>query len=142
MTAIKNGDTVKVHYTGSLDNGTVFDSSESREPIEFTVGSAQLIKGFDQGVLGMKKGEEKTIHIKAADAYGEHNSQLIRRVPKTALPQDREPQVGMVIGLVRSDGVQAEARIIEVTKEDIAIDMNHPLAGKDLNFKIKIIEVN
>ncbi len=142
MTAIKNGDKVKVHYTGSLDNGTVFDSSEAREPMEFTVGSGQLIKGFDQGVLGMKKGEEKTVHIAAADAYGEHNDKLIRRIPRTALPQDREPQVGMVIGLVRSDGMQGEARITELTKEDIAIDMNHPLAGKDLNFKIKIVEVN
>jgi FKBP-type peptidyl-prolyl cis-trans isomerase 2 len=139
---IKNGDKVKVHYTGSLDNGTVFDSSEAREPIEFTVGSGQLIKGFDQGVIGMKKGEEKVIHIKAADAYGEHSDKLIRKVERNLLPKDREPQVGMVMGLVRSDGMQAEARIIEVNPENILIDMNHPLAGKNLNFKIRIVEIN
>ena len=141
MNSVKNGDTVKVHYTGSLDDGTVFDSSEGREPIEFTVGSGQIIKGFNDAVIGMKKGEEKKIQIKAADAYGEKNPQLLRKIPRTALPQDREPQVGMVLGLVRADGVQGEARIIEVTAEEISIDMNHPFAGKDLTFAIKLVEV-
>lgn len=138
---VKNGDTVKVQYTGSLDDGTVFDSSEGRDPLEFTVGSGQIIKGFNDGVIGMKKGEEKKIHIKSAEAYGERNPQLLRRIPRSALPQDREPQVGMVLGLVRQDGMQGEARITEVTAEDIAIDLNHPLAGKDLTFAIKLLEI-
>ncbi|MSR85854.1 peptidylprolyl isomerase [Candidatus Woesearchaeota archaeon] len=142
MQTVKEGEKVKIHYTGSLDDGTVFDSSQGRDPLEFTIGSGQVIKGFDKGVLGMKVGEEKDIHIPAAEAYGEANPQLIRKIPKASLPKDREPQVGMIMGLVRSDGVQAEAKIIAVTEEDISVDLNHPLAGEALNFKIKLISIN
>ena len=142
METVKEEDKVKVHYTGSLDDGTVFDSSDGREPLEFTVGLGQLIKGFDKVVLGMKVGEEKTVHIPATEAYGESNPQLIRKLPRKALPKDREPQVGVFIGLVRSDGIQTEAKIIAVTKEDISVDLNHPLAGQNLNFKIKVISIN
>ena len=142
METVKEGDKVKIHYTGSLDDGTVFDSSDGREPLEFTVGSGQLIKGFDKGVLGMKVGQEKEIHIPAAEAYGQANPQLIRKLPRKTLPKDREPQVGMFIGLVRSDGMQMEAKIIAVTQEEISVDLNHPLAGKDLNFKMKLISIN
>lgn len=138
---VKNGDSIKVHYTGSLDDGTVFDSSQGRDPLEFTVGSGQIIKGFNDAVLGMKVGEEKKIEISAAQAYGEKNPQLLRKVPKTALPKDRVPQVGMVLGLVRADGMQTEARIIEVTEEDVTIDLNHPLAGKTLHFTITLVEI-
>jgi len=141
MNTVKNGDSVKVHYTGSLDDGTVFDSSEGREPLQFTVGSGQVIKGFSDGVIGMKQGEEKKIHIPALEAYGEKNSQLLRKIAKNLLPQDREPQVGMVLGLVRADGAQTEARIVEISAEDITIDLNHPLAGKALNFMVKVVEI-
>ncbi len=141
MNTVKNGDSVKVHYTGSLDDGTVFDSSEGREPLAFTVGSGQIIKGFNDGVIGMKEGEEKSIHIPAAEAYGEKNPQLMRKVAKNLLPADREPQVGMVLGLVRADGMQTEARIVEVHAEEILIDLNHPLAGKDLTFMVKIVSI-
>ncbi len=141
MNTIKNGDKVKLNYTGNFDDGTVFDSSEGREPLEFIVGSGQIIKGFNDAVIGMKKGEEKKFHIKSVDAYGEKNTQLLRKVAKNLLPADREPQVGMVLGLVRADGMQTEARIVEITDEDITIDLNHPLAGKDLTFIVKIIEI-
>lgn len=141
MNTVKNGDSVKVHYTGMLDDGTVFDSSEGREPLTFTVGSGQTIKGFNDAVIGMKEGEEKKIHIPAADAYGEKNPQLLRKIAKNLLPADREPQIGMVLGLVRADGMQTEARIVEVHAEDITIDLNHPLAGKDLTFTVKIVAI-
>jgi len=142
MTRVKNGDKIKVEYTGSLDNGTIFDSSEGHGPLEFTVGSGQLIKGFDQAVLGMEKNEEKTVYIKMIDAYGEKNSLLLRKIPKNALPKEKEPQVGMILGLVRADGMQSEARIVEVSELEVTIDLNHPLAGKDLTFKIKVLEIN
>jgi peptidylprolyl isomerase len=139
--AVKNGDKVKVHYTGSLNDGTVFDSSEKREPLEFTVGAKQVIKGFDEALVGMKLNEEKTVHIKPEDAYGIYNDKLIRKIPKNALPKDREPQKGMVLGLMLANGMHMEAKIIEVNKEEVSIDLNHPLAGKTLIFKIKLLEI-
>ena len=142
MQTVKEGDKVKIHYTGSLDDGTVFDSSQGREPLEFTTGSGQVIKGFEKVVLGMNVGQEKTSHIPAEEAYGPANPQLIRKLPRKALPKEREPQVGMIIGLVRSDGMQTEAKIIAVTEEEISVDLNHPLAGEALNFKVKLVSIN
>jgi len=136
---VKKGDKIKVEYTGSLEDGTVFDTSEGKEPLEFEVGSGQIIKGFDEAVIGMKKGEEKTINIKPEDAYGPQNAQLTKKIPKSQLPQDQEPKPGMVLGIQTPDGQQIPARIVEVSKEDITIDLNHPLAGKTLTFKIKIV---
>ncbi len=142
MDVVKEGNKVKVQYTGTLDNGTVFDSSEGREPLEFVAGSGQLIKGFDKGVLGMKLNEEKKVHIEAIEAYGEHNPQFIQKIPRNVLPKEKYPEVGMVLGLVRADGIQMEAKIIEVNEEEITVDLNHPLAGKALNFTIKIVAIN
>ena len=138
---IKKGNTIKVHYTGTLDDGTVFDSSEGSEPLQFEVGSGQLIAGFDTAVVGMKQGEEKTVKLLPEQAYGKHENDLMKKIPRSSLPQDREPQVGMVLGLSTPDGQQIPARIVEVTSVDITIDLNHPLAGKTLNFKIRIVEV-
>ena len=138
---IKKGNTIKVHYTGTLDDGTVFDSSEGGEPLQFEVGSGQLIAGFDTAVVGMKQGEEKTVKLLPEQAYGKHENDLMKKIPRSSLPQDREPQVGMVLGLSTPDGQQIPARIVEVTPADITIDLNHPLAGKTLNFKIRIVEV-
>lgn len=139
---VKKGDKVKVHYTGTLDDEVVFDSSEGREPLEFEVGSGKIIKGFDEAVIGMKVNEEKTFHIKPEDAYGMHNPQLIRKIPIAVLPKDREPQVGMILSLVRADGIKMEAKIVEVTDSEVSADLNHPLAGKKLTFKIKLISIN
>jgi len=136
---VKKGDKIKVEYTGSLEDGTVFDTSEGKEPLEFEVGSGQIIKGFDEAVIGMKKGEEKTINIKPEDAYGPQNAQLTKKIPKSQLPQDQEPKPGMVLGIQTPDGQQIPARIVQVSEEDITIDLNHPLAGKTLTFKIKIV---
>ena len=137
---VKKGDKVKVEYTGKLDDGTIFDSSEGREPLEFEVGSGKIIKGFDQAVIGMEKGDEKEFTIEPKDAYGEHNPDFIRKIPRDKLPPEAEP--GMMIMLRTPDGVQIPAEITELTDEEVTIDLNHPLAGQNLNFQIKIVDIS
>ncbi len=141
MTQVKKGDKVKVHYTGKLQDGTVFDSSEGREPLEFEVGGGRLIRGFDEGVVGMKVDEEKTINIKAAEAYGDLRDDLIIEVPKAQLPQDIKPEVGMELVSQQPDGQQIIVTVKEVKPEAIVIDANHKLAGKDLTFDVKLVEI-
>jgi FKBP-type peptidyl-prolyl cis-trans isomerase 2 len=136
---IKKGDIVKVEYTGMLEDGTIFDSSEGREPLEFEVGSGRIIKGFDQAVIGMEKGEEKEFSVEPKDAYGEYDPELLRRIPREKLPP--EADVGMILILRTPEGAQIPAEIAEVTDEEVTIDLNHPLAGQTLNFKIKIIDI-
>ncbi|MFH2028790.1 MAG: peptidylprolyl isomerase [Nanoarchaeota archaeon] len=138
--AIKKGDKIKVHYTGKLDDGTVFDSSDGRDPLEFEVGSGQIIKGFDEAVIGMEKDQEKEIKLPSDQAYGQVNPDLLKKIPKDKLPKDQEPKPGMVLGIQTPDGQQIPAKITEVDDKDITIDLNHPLAGKNLNFNIKIVE--
>ena len=139
---VEKGNKVKVDYTGTFDDGVVFDASEKHgQPLEFEVGTGQVIKGFDDAVLGMKKGEEKKIVISAAEAYGEVRRELHKKVPRAQLPQDQEPKVGMILAVGLPNGQQFPARIVEVTKEDVTIDLNHPLAGKTLHFKIKVAEI-
>jgi FKBP-type peptidyl-prolyl cis-trans isomerase 2 len=138
---IKEGDKVKVEYTGTLEDGTVFDSSEKHgKPLEFEVGAKQLIKGFEDAVVGMEKGEEKEITLQPSEAYGDNNPQLIKEVPKEKLPQDKEVKPGMMLLMGLPNGAQVPARITEVTEKTVKIDLNHPLAGKVLNFKIKIVD--
>ena len=139
---IKKGDKVKVDYTGTLEDGTVFDTSEGKQPLEFEVGSGQLIKGFDEAVTGMEKGEEKEITLQPAEAYGDHNPQLIKKIPRDKLPEGQEPKPGMMLSLGTPDGKQFPARITEVDDKEISIDLNHPLAGKVLKFKIKVVEIS
>lgn len=138
---IKKGDKIKVEYTGTLEDGTVFDTSEGREPLEFEVGSGQVITGFDNAVIGMEKGEEKEIKLKPEQAYKDINPELITKIPRTQLPQNQEPKPGMVILLKTPDGKQLPVRITEVSDNDVTIDLNHPLAGKTINFKIKIVDI-
>jgi FKBP-type peptidyl-prolyl cis-trans isomerase 2 len=140
--AIKEGDKVKIEYTGTLEDGTVFDSSEKHgKPLEFEVGAKQIIKGFENAVVGMEKGEEKEFKLQPEEGYGPHNPQLIKKVPRDKLPPEPEPKAGMMIALGTPDGKQFPARITEVTDAEITIDLNHPLAGKVLNFKIKVVEI-
>jgi len=140
---IKKGDKIKVDYEGKLEDGIVFDSSEKAgKPLEFEVGSGQLIKGFDDTVIGMKKGEEKEVKLKPEDAYGQPNPQLLKKIPKEQLPADKELKPGMILGLSLPNGAKMPAIIKEVTDKEITLDLNHPLAGKTLTFKIKIIEIN
>ena len=138
---VEAGDYISVHYTGTLDDGSVFDSSEGRDPLAFTAGAGQMIKGFDAAVIGMKVGEVKTVTIPAADAYGLHDESLILTFPKDELPEGMDPKVGDQLALTQSNGRQVPVVVIEVTDEDLIVDANHELAGKDLTFKIELVEI-
>jgi FKBP-type peptidyl-prolyl cis-trans isomerase 2 len=133
----KNGDTVRVHYTGRLENGDVFDSSEGGDPLEFEVGAGQVIAGFDENVQGMNVGDAKTISIEPENAYGERIDALVGKVERAGLNLDGEPQVGMELALQLPDGQQIPVVITEVTDESVTFDANHPLAGQKLIFEIK-----
>jgi len=141
MTQAKSGDTVKIHYTGTLDDGTEFDSSAGRDPLEFTVGSGQVIPGFDKAVEGMNVGESKSVNIPAEDAYGPHHEQMVQEVPRTALPDELEPEEGMALQAKGQDGQIINLTVTEVGDEAITVDANHPLAGKALNFDIELVDV-
>ncbi len=138
-THAKKGDTVQIEYTGTFDDGTVFDSTEKHggDPLQFTVGAGDVIPGFDSAVDGMKIGDEKDITIKSAEAYGDVDPKLQRRFPRAQLPEG--VQAGMMLGLTMPDGRQIPAHVKEVTDKDVLIDLNHPLAGKTLHFHIKFV---
>ena len=141
MATAKKGDKVKVHYTGRLKDGTQFDSSAGRAPLEFEVGAGMMIKGFDAAVDGMELGAKVTVEIPAAEAYGEANPQLIIDVPRTNLPPDMNPQVGQQLGMTQPNGQQVPVKVKEVHDDKIVIDANHDLAGKDLIFDIELVEI-
>ncbi|MFQ3297442.1 MAG: FKBP-type peptidyl-prolyl cis-trans isomerase 2 [Polaribacter sp.] len=141
MIQVKENNTVKVNYTGKLADGQVFDSSEGKEPIEFTLGQGQLIPGFEKGLIDMKLNEKKTITIAKEEAYGEVNNDLIQEVKKTELPQDMAPEVGMGLVSKSPDGQEMNLMVVEVREESIVIDGNHPLAGKELIFDLEVLEI-
>jgi FKBP-type peptidyl-prolyl cis-trans isomerase SlpA len=141
MTA-KANDTVKVHYKGTLTNGEVFDSSEGKEPLEFTLGAGQLIPGFENGVIGMQVEESKTVNIPSDEAYGAPKDELIQEVPKAQLPPEIQPEVGLRLMSQSPDGQQIPLVVTEVKEETITVDANHPLAGKDLIFDITLVSIN
>jgi peptidylprolyl isomerase len=136
-----SGDTVHVHYKGTLADGTEFDSSEGREPLEFTIGSGQVIPGFDAAVSGLEVGQTATVKIQAADAYGDHADEGLQTFPRDAFPPDTEPEVGWAVELSAPDGQRVPATIVDVTDEAITLDFNHPLAGQDLTFDITLVDV-
>ncbi len=142
MEIAKKGDKVKVEYVGSLEDGTIFDSSEMHnEPLEFVVGAGQLIKGFDDAVVGMKIGEEKEIRLPPDEAYGAHNPEFVKDMPRGCFPQDQDIQPGMMFMVALQDGRQIPVRISQVSDDTITVDLNPPLAGKTLVFKIKLLEI-
>lgn len=141
MSKVKEGDTVKVHYTGTLKNGEVFDTSKDREPLEFTLGQGQLIPGFENAVIGLSVGESTSVDIPSKEAYGEEREDLVINVPKDQLPSDVEPQVGMQLQVNQQNGQPVPVRIKEVGDTELTLDANHPLAGKDLSFEIKVVEL-
>lgn len=141
MSQVKNNDTVRVHYTGKLADGQVFDSSLEREPIEFTVGQGQLIPGFEKGLLDMEVNEKKTINIPAEEAYGEPREELIQEVDKNQLPDEIKPEVGMGLVSKSPDGREMNLVVREVKEDSIVVDGNHPLAGKDLTFDLEVVEI-
>lgn len=138
MTTVEKGAAVKVHYTGTLDDGSTFDTSEGKEPISFKVGEGQVIKGFEDAVLGMNVGEEKDITLPPQQAYGERREELVQKVPRDAMG-DLEPKVGMMLALqVPGTEQQIPGTITEVGEHDVTIDVNPPLAGKTLHFHLKL----
>jgi peptidylprolyl isomerase len=138
--APKHGDTVKVHYRGTLDDGTEFDSSEGRDPLEFTVGSGQVIPGFDEAVLDIAEvGDSKTVTIPAENAYGERVEEAMQEVPLEAFPE--RPEVGWVVELTTPEGQHVQAVVAAVDEMTATIDFNHPLAGENLTFEIELVEV-
>lgn len=140
---VKQGDTIEVEYTGSFDDGKVFDSSKSHgQPLRFEAGVGKVIPGFDKAVIGMKVGEEKTVRILPEEAYGQPNPMLVQKVPRSRLPPDEEPKAGMMLIISLPNGAQVPARISEVSGEEVTIDLNHPLAGKALNFTFKVVSIN
>ena len=141
MSQAKSGDTVKIHYTGTLDDGTQFDSSSGREPLEFTLGSGQVIPGFEQAVEGMAVGDSKSVNIPPEEAYGPRHEQMIQEVPKTALPEDLDPVEGMALQAQGGDGKVINLTVTAVQDESITVDGNHPLAGKALNFDIELVDI-
>ena len=141
MSQAKPGDTVKIHYTGTLDDGTQFDSSSGRDPLQFTVGSGQVIPGFDKAVEGMAVGDSKSVNIPPEDAYGPRHDQMIQDVPKTALPDDLEPVEGMALQAQGQDGQVINLTVTAVSDESITVDGNHPLAGQVLNFDIELVDI-
>ncbi len=142
MTQAQNGDTVQIHYTGRLDDGTVFDTSEDRDPLEFTLGDEQVIPGFEKAVEGMEEGESKTAEIPADDAYGEHRDDLVVSVPRDRLPDDMDPDVGDRLQMQSPDGHTFNATVVDQDASSLKMDANHPLAGKDLTFDIELVEIS
>jgi FKBP-type peptidyl-prolyl cis-trans isomerase 2 len=141
MAQAKNGDTVKVHYTGKFADGTVFDSSEQGDALQFTLGEGQLIPGFEKAVLGMDVGETKTFTIPATEAYGAHNADLVFTVDRSSLPSHINPAVGQRFQIRQRDGSVTAVTVSAVSDAGVTFDANHPLAGKDLTFDIQIIEI-
>ncbi len=141
MQQVKSGDTIRVHYHGKLTDGTTFDSSEGREPLEFEVGSGMVIPGFDDGVTGMTIGEKKTINIPADEAYGQKEKERIMDFPIDRFPPDMVPEVGMQLSMNNGEGGEIPVIIISVKEELVTLDANHPLAGETLIFNLELVEI-
>ena len=141
MSVIKAGDTVRIHYKGTLSDGAVFDTSEGREPLEFTVGSGQIIPGLDRALPGMSVGEEKTVEIASADAYGAKNPDAMQAVPRAHVPDEIPLEIGTQLQVQTPEGQVMPVVIADVTDEVVTLDANHPLAGQDLTFEISVVDV-
>lgn len=141
MAEVKANDTVKVHYTGRLSDGTVFDSSLSREPLEFTIGQKMVIPGFEEGMIGMTIGETRTVAIASQDAYGPYLEDLVGSIKRTQIPPNIDLQVGGILQMQTPDGGTMLVVVKALTNEAVTLDANHPLAGKDLAFEINLLEI-
>jgi peptidylprolyl isomerase len=141
MPDARSGDTVRIHYTGTLSDGSTFDSSQGREPLEFTVGSGEIIPGLDRAIEGMSVGETKTVTVPAADAYGDHNPDGVQSIPRDEVPDHIPLDLGSQLQVQTMDGQTLPVTVTEVTAEAITLDANHPLAGKDLTFEVELVEI-
>ncbi|KUG19498.1 fkbp-type peptidyl-prolyl cis-trans isomerase slyd [hydrocarbon metagenome] len=141
MTQAQESDTVRVHYTGKLEDGTIFDTSFDQEPLEFTIGERQVIPGFEQAVVGMEPGETKTTTIPPEEAYGQRNDEMVLEVDREQLPESLEPQPGQFLQIQQPDGRRGVVTVSDVTETTVTLDANHPLAGRPLTFDIKLVEI-
>jgi peptidylprolyl isomerase len=141
MAQAKSGDSVRVHYKGSLDDGTVFDSSHGSDPFEFTLGAGMVIPGFDQAVIGMDEGAVKTVSVPPGEAYGEYHDDHVLEVEKAQVPDNITPEVGMGLELHSNDGRTIKVRVTRIGDDKLTLDANHPLAGKTLTFEISLLEI-
>lgn len=142
MSEAKTGNTVKIHYTGKLDNGTIFDSSKQREPFQFTIGQGQVIPGFEESVLGMQTGETKSFNIPCDKAYGQKQDELIIEIPKENIPNEVEYDVGTHLQIQQPNGQVVAVLVKSINENTVTIDANHPLAGENLTFEIELLEVS
>jgi peptidylprolyl isomerase len=142
MSIAKKGDKVNVHYTGTLADGSVFDSSDGAEPLSFVLGSGQVIEGFDEAVCGMKVGESKTVHIPVEKAYGQRNEEMVIQAPIDQVPADLNPELGMRLEMGGANGEVLRVVVVEIADTHITLDANPPLAGKDLTFALELVECN
>jgi peptidylprolyl isomerase len=141
MTQAKRGDTVHVHYTGTLDDGSVFDSSHDSEPIVFTLGAGEVIPGFETAIEGMSAGEKKTQRIEAGNAYGEHRDELVFQVSRDQMPEDGDVEVGDMLRVGFPDGSTAAVQVAAIEGDSVTLDANHPLAGKNLTFELELVSI-
>lgn len=141
MTQVKSGDTVRIHYTGTLTDGSTFDSSEGRDPLEFTVGSGEIIPGLDVAVPGMAVGEKKTVNIACDDAYGEANPEMTQAVPRDSIPEEIPLEIGAMLQMQTPQGQVVPVTVVEINEAEVTLDANHPLAGQDLTFDIELVEI-
>jgi FKBP-type peptidyl-prolyl cis-trans isomerase 2 len=142
MSIAKSGDTVKVHYTGTLNDGSEFDSSRQRDPLEFTIDSGQVIAGFNEAITGMSVGDSKSVTIPANQAYGVHNPDMVQDVPRSAIPSDIELHEGMILSARNPEGRNLNFKVVEFNDEQVKVDGNHPLAGEDLTFQLELVAIN
>jgi FKBP-type peptidyl-prolyl cis-trans isomerase 2 len=137
----KTGDTVKIRFTGKLDDGTVFGSTAGAEPIEFKLGAGRIIPGVEKAVEGMNVGESKRVKVEAEQAYGEHRAELVQEVSRDRFPKEVEPKVGQEFEIPQQEGRRAAVRVVEVSDSSVKLDANHPLAGRDLTFDLELVEI-
>lgn len=142
MAVAKPGDKVKIHFTGKLEDGSVFSTSEESEPIEFVVGESNIIPGVQEAVIGMAPEESKTVNLDPDKGFGEHREDLIKEVDRELLPEDVQLEKGQVVELQRSDGRMGKVRVMDVSESSVTLDLNHPLAGESLVFDIKLLEIS
>lgn len=138
---VKKGDTIKIHYTGQFDDGEVFDSSQGREPLQFKVGTGEIIKGLEKAVLGMQPGEKKNVTVNPEEGYGNHDKKLLMEMPKVRIPEDISPEKGMPLQLVNKQGQATPVIVTEILDKSVRLDANHPLAGKELSFDLELVEI-
>ena len=138
---VKHGDTVKIHYTGKLEDGTIFDTSAKRDPLQFIIGAGQVVSGFEQAIVGMNPSESKTVKVPADKAYGPHREEMVLVVDRNKIPKNLKLELGQELQIPQEDGQKTIVAVTNISESSVTLDANHPLAGKDLTFDIQLIEI-